>query len=126
MSTLSAAKVPLAVVTDRATEPVRKHLDRRGLTRHVTGGVHGRGTELALLMPHPHVLHRALDRLGVPAARAVLIGSTVAEQTAARAIGLPFIGFSTDDRTLRRLRAADAETHLVTSLRTLMTAARYR
>ncbi|WP_328503288.1 SAV_2336 family protein [Streptomyces sp. NBC_00457] len=126
VSTLSAAKVPLAVVTDRATEPVRKHLDRRGLTRHVTGGVHGRGTELALLMPHPHVLHRALDRLGVPAARAVLIGSTVAEQTAARAIGLPFIGFSTDDRTLRRLRAADAETHLVTSLRTLMTAARYR
>ncbi|WP_210574142.1 SAV_2336 N-terminal domain-related protein [Streptomyces sp. GESEQ-4] len=126
VSTLAAANVPLAVVTDRAPEPVRKHLDRRGLTRHVTGGVHGRGTELALLMPHPHVLQQALDRLGVPAARCVMIGSTVAEQAAARAIGLPFIGFSPDDRTLRRLRAADAEAPLVTSLRTLMKAARYR
>ncbi|MDO0932892.1 SAV_2336 N-terminal domain-related protein [Streptomyces sp. DG2A-72] len=126
VSALRAGDVPLAVVTDRAPEPVRKHLNRRGLTRHLAGGVHGRGTDLALLMPHPHVLQQALDRLGVPAARCVMIGSTVAERAAARAVGLPFIGFCPDDQTRRRLRAADAETPLVTSLRTLMTAARYR
>ncbi|MGP4011105.1 SAV_2336 N-terminal domain-related protein [Streptomyces sp. 4N124] len=123
---LRAGNVPLAVATDRSTGPVMSHLVRRDLTRHLTGGVHGRGTDLALLMPHPHVLQQALDRLGVPAARCVLIGSSVAEQAAARAIGLPFIGFSADEQARRRLRGTNAETPLVTSLRPLVTAARYR
>ncbi len=103
-----------------------KHLEWRGLTSRVPGGVHGRGADLTRLMPDPYVLHQALHGLGARAADCVLIGSTVAEQIAARAAGLPFIGFCPDEQTRTRLRGTDSEVLLVSSLRPLLTAARHR
>ncbi|WP_155057917.1 hypothetical protein [Streptomyces blattellae] len=55
-----------------------------------------------------------------------LVGSTAAELSAARAIGLPFIGLGPDETTRRRLRAAYDGVQLVTSLSPLLTAARKR
>lgn len=115
-----------AVVTDRAREAAVTYLAGRGLTSHVPGGVHGRGTDLGRLMPDTYVLRRALDRLGARAADCVLIGSGVAEQLAARAVGMPFIGFCADERARMRLRETDGNVLLVSSLRPLLTAARSR
>ncbi|WP_107086991.1 SAV_2336 N-terminal domain-related protein, partial [Streptomyces viridochromogenes] len=126
VNALHAGGARPAVVTDRARLAAVTHLEWRGLTSHVPGGVYGRGADLTRLMPDPYVLQQALDGLGARAADCVLIGSTVAEQIAARAAGVPFIGFCPDEQTRTRLRGTNSEVLLVSSLRPLLTAARYR
>lgn len=111
--TLEARGTGLAVVTDHATLAVRTYLQRRGLDDAMNGGVHGRPTDLGRLMPHPHSPRQALDRLGVPPARCLMIGSTVAEQSVARFLGVPFLAFAPDERTRTRLLAAGGEQILV-------------
>jgi phosphoglycolate phosphatase-like HAD superfamily hydrolase/DNA-binding SARP family transcriptional activator len=123
---LHTQEVPLAVVTDRAEAPVETYLRRRGLLDCLPGGVHGRTADLSRLMPDPDVLHRALDRLGADAGECVLVGSSVAEQAAARAVGLPFIGYGPGDRVRAELTAADPAAVLVPDLRPLLVAATNR
>ncbi|MBU6536200.1 SAV_2336 N-terminal domain-related protein [Streptomyces mayonensis] len=118
--------VPVAVVTDRAPAPVTSYLRRRGLLECLRGGVHGRDTDLTRLMPDPDVLRRALERLDADAGDCVLVGSSVAEQSAARAAGLPFVGRFGDVRARRRLSTADGDALLVPDLRPLLTAAETR
>ncbi|MFV0136151.1 SAV_2336 N-terminal domain-related protein [Streptomyces sp. HMX87] len=122
---LRAQRVPVAVVTDRAEAPVRAFLRRRDLMGCLPGGVHGRDADLTRLMPDPDVLRRALDRLDAAAAECVLLGSSVAEQSAARALGMPFIGCGRDEAA-RRLRATDGDALLVPDLRPLLTAVESR
>ncbi|MEU9207906.1 SAV_2336 N-terminal domain-related protein [Streptomyces sp. NPDC048415] len=112
-----------AVVADTSPRVVLSYLESRGLTDSVTGGVHGRSDDLTLLMPNPDCLHRALDALGVAAPQAVLIGSTIAELTAANAIGLPFIGLARQVAVERRLTRAGCE-RIVTSLEPVLDAFR--
>ncbi|AKZ55558.1 putative serine/threonine protein kinase (Regulator) [Streptomyces ambofaciens ATCC 23877] len=119
---LHVRRVPVAVVTDRAPGPVTAHLRRRGLLDALPGGVHGRDADLTRLMPDPDVLHRALERLDVAPGECVLVGSRAAEQSAARAIGMPFIGYWRGERVRRDLRAADGGAFLVTDLRPLLSA----
>ncbi|WP_395571522.1 SAV_2336 N-terminal domain-related protein [Streptomyces sp. BK79] len=123
--TLHARQAPVAVVTDRAPAPVAGHLGRRRLTDCLRGGLHGRHTDLTRLLPDPRALHPVLDALGFPAAGCVLIGSTLAELGAARALGLPFIGYARDEEARRRLRAS-ADVPLVSGLRLLISAAENR
>ncbi|MEU9557315.1 SAV_2336 N-terminal domain-related protein [Streptomyces fumanus] len=123
---LHTREVPVAVVTDRAQAPVETYLRRRGLLDCLPGGVHGRAADLRRLMPDPDVLHRALEQLGADAGECVLVGSSVAEQAAARAVGLPFIGVRRGERAREDLRAADPATVLVPDLRPLLTAAANR
>ncbi|MEV5934728.1 SAV_2336 N-terminal domain-related protein [Streptomyces sp. NPDC052079] len=92
----------LAVVTDHAADAAALFLDRHALAPHMTGGVHGRSTDPARLMPHPDVVDRALERLGTAPARCVMIGSTVAESNAAGVAGVPFIGCRPTDAFFRR------------------------
>ncbi|MGZ3098977.1 SAV_2336 N-terminal domain-related protein [Streptomyces sp. H72] len=120
--TLHVRGVPVAVVTDRARGPVTAHLRRRGLLDALPGGVHGRDADLTRLMPDPDVLHRALERFDVAPGACVLIGSSTAEQSAARAAGMPFIGYWRGERVRRDLRAADDGVFLVTDLRPLLAA----
>ncbi len=123
LTALEASGARPAVVTDRATEAVTWYLRRGRLIDHVPGGVYGRSSDLTRLMPHPHVL---LEALAAPAAACVLIASTVAEQAAARSIGLPFIGYAPTSRTRRQLLAADSKVLLTPSLTRLLEAARSR
>ncbi|OPG08622.1 hypothetical protein B1R27_09405 [Streptomyces sp. GKU 895] len=124
LRTLHASGTRTAVVTDRATTAATRYLARLDLP--VRGGVHGRGTDLTRLMPHPHVLTEALDVLGAPASACVLVGSTVAGLRAARAISLPFIGFSGYETVRRELRGADPDVPVVWGLAALVAAARRR
>ncbi|WFB88716.1 HAD family hydrolase [Streptomyces sp. B146] len=123
---LDTRGVPVAVVTDRAPAPVTSYLRRRGLLECLRGDVHGRETDLTRLMPDPDVLHRALERLDADAGDCVLVGSSVAEQAAARAAGLPFVGRYGDEPARRRLTGADGDALLVPDLRPLLTAAENR
>ncbi|MFD0309970.1 SAV_2336 N-terminal domain-related protein [Streptomyces sp. NPDC127119] len=104
ITTLSSLGRRTAVVADNAPGAVWKYLHSHGrLTGLVTGGVHGRADDLTLLMPDPDCLLRALDHLGVPAKDAVLVGSSVAELTAAQAVGLRFLGYTRSEGHRQRL-----------------------
>ncbi|MDT0402874.1 SAV_2336 N-terminal domain-related protein [Streptomyces edwardsiae] len=118
---LSARRLRLAVVTDHAAGAAEAFLNRVGLTPYLAGGVHGRSADLARLMPHPDVLHRALDGLGAAPARCVMIGSTAVESAAAGAAGVPFIGCRHADGVLRRSGPASLT---VEGLRPLLDAVR--
>ncbi|MFC7264547.1 SAV_2336 N-terminal domain-related protein [Streptomyces lutosisoli] len=121
--TLAATGRGPAVVANTSPRAVTSYLETRGLADAVTGGVHARADDLTLLMPNPDCLHRALNGLGVSAAQAVLIGSTVTELTAANTIGLPFIGCAGNEQTEQRLRRAGCE-HTVSSLESVLEAIR--
>ncbi|MFG2571555.1 SAV_2336 N-terminal domain-related protein [Streptomyces sp. NPDC048481] len=119
--TLHAAGRRVGVVTDVCEGAVRRHLEFHRLA--LPAGVHGRADDLGLLMPNPQGLLRALRPLGTPAAGAVLIGSTLAELTAARAAGLRFVGLARNPTTARSLARAGGDV-TVPSLTPVLEAAR--
>lgn len=113
----------VAVVTDHSSSAVAAYLKGRGLTGPTSGGVHGRSGHPGLLLPNPDCLLRALKQLNTAPDDAVLIGSSVAELTAASALGLPFIGYATGREDARRLREAGCQ-YTVSSLEPLLKAVR--
>ncbi|MCX4908991.1 SAV_2336 N-terminal domain-related protein [Streptomyces sp. NBC_00878] len=110
ITTLNALGRRVSVVADNAPSAVWKYLQAHGrLTGLVTGGVHGRADDLTRLMPDPDCLLRALDHLGASPSDAILVGSSVAELTAANAIGLRFLGYTRSERHRERLAHAGCE-----------------
>ncbi|GGW41667.1 SAV_2336 N-terminal domain-related protein [Streptomyces griseoloalbus] len=116
----------VVVVGDVGEQAVRRYLLPY---RMPLSGIHGRADDLTLLMPHPDCLRRALGTSGAPAVpaavapAAVVIGSSVAEFTAARQSGLPFIGYTYTSAVRRSLREAGCAL-TVDSLDPLLDAAR--
>ncbi|MFI6276799.1 SAV_2336 N-terminal domain-related protein [Streptomyces sp. NPDC050988] len=110
ITTLNALGRRVAVVADNAPSAVWMYLQAHGrLTGLVNGGVHGRAEELTRLMPDPDCLLRALGQLGATPSDAVLVGSSVAELTAANAIGLRFLGYTRSEPHRQRLLRAGCE-----------------
>jgi DNA-binding SARP family transcriptional activator/beta-phosphoglucomutase-like phosphatase (HAD superfamily) len=118
LRTLSATGRGPAIVTDFSAHAVTTFLTRRGLKTSVPGGIHARSGDLTKLMPNPDCLLRALDHLGTSESSTVLIGSTVAELTAAGAIGVPFVGYARSQKHEQHLRRAGCE-HTVTYLQSV-------
>ncbi|MDQ0748234.1 beta-phosphoglucomutase-like phosphatase (HAD superfamily) [Streptomyces africanus] len=110
----------VSVVTDVSAPAVHHYLGPYGLP---LAGIHARGEDLTLLTPHPDCLLRAIDSCGGAAATGVLVGSTVAELTAAQQAGVRFVGLARNATADRRLREAGCET-TVSSLAPLLEAAR--
>ncbi|MFF0157953.1 SAV_2336 N-terminal domain-related protein [Streptomyces sp. NPDC005263] len=108
------------VVTDVCEQAVHRYLEPYRLP---LSGVHGRADDLRLLTPHPDSLLRALRSRDAPAATGVLIGSTVAELSAAQHIGLRFIGLARNSTVDQNLREAGCKI-TVPSLARLLEAAR--
>ncbi|MFB7198529.1 HAD family hydrolase [Streptomyces sp. NPDC056240] len=117
--TLNSTGRPVSVVSDVSPHAVSAHLQNRALA--VRAGVHGRSEDPRLLMPNPDVPHRALHQPGSLTPHGVLIGSSLAELTAARTAGLPFIGYAPNRRTATCLTDAGAH-HLVRNLTDLLDA----
>ncbi|MFE6195222.1 SAV_2336 N-terminal domain-related protein [Streptomyces sp. NPDC057838] len=110
----------VSVVSDVSAPAVHRYLDPYGLP---LAGVHARGADLSLLTPHPDCLLRAVHASGGGATTGVLIGSTVAELTAAQQAGLRFVGLARNATAGRQLGEAGCE-RTVTSLAPLLQAAR--
>ncbi|MFF4268620.1 SAV_2336 N-terminal domain-related protein [Streptomyces sp. NPDC001536] len=117
---LTASARRVEVVTDASEQAVQRCLSHHGIP---PTSVHGRSDDLALLMPNPDCLLRALAHPGRPAATGLLVTSSVAEYTAATRIGLRCIGFADIPATGRHLRNAGCE-EVVGSLEPLLDAAR--
>ncbi|MFI7497586.1 SAV_2336 N-terminal domain-related protein [Streptomyces sp. NPDC049687] len=111
----------IGVATDVCEQAVHRHLESYRLP--LLAGVHGRAGDLGRLMPHPDCLQRALRTQGAPAHTGVLIGSTLAELTAAQQVGLRFIGLARNPTVEQGLREAGCEA-TVPSLTPVLEAAR--
>ncbi|MGW7067435.1 SAV_2336 N-terminal domain-related protein [Streptomyces sp. NPDC054855] len=99
----------LAVVTDTSPRAVVAYLGAKGL--HLPGvEIHGRTSDLTLLMPDPDCPRRALAQLGIPADRCVMVGSTTAEAAAAQSLRIAFIGYAQSPTARERLTATGAHT----------------
>ncbi|RZU25058.1 HAD family hydrolase [Streptomyces sp. BK239] len=126
---LHASGRRVALVTDVCERAVRQYVEPYRLP---LVGIHGRAPDLALLTPNPDVLLRALQALpapgrpsspGAPHSRSLVIGSTVAELTAAQRIGLRFLGLARNPTVEQELRGAGCEV-TVRSLTPVLDAAR--
>ncbi|MEU1115328.1 HAD family hydrolase [Streptomyces sp. NPDC005879] len=102
-----AHRLPLAIATDVSPRAVTAYLTAKRLP-FPEAAVHGRTADLTRLMPDPDCLRRALDQLGSSAERCVMVGSSAVEASAARDLGIPFIGIAPDSRTRQRLLDAGA------------------
>jgi phosphoglycolate phosphatase-like HAD superfamily hydrolase len=102
---------------------VREYLDSRGLVSCFAPHIYGRTQELNHLKPHPHCIHRALNAMGAAPATALMIGDTPSDLLAARAAGVPFLGYARNERKGKLLRDAGAET-VVDSLEPVLRAVR--
>lgn len=85
---LAEAGALLAVCTNKADHATRVLLDALGLSRHFAAVV---GGDVPRRKPDPAHPRAVLDRLGVSAAEAVLVGDSDNDLQAARAAGLGFV-----------------------------------
>ncbi|MER6025259.1 HAD-IA family hydrolase [Streptomyces sp. NPDC001851] len=117
--TWTAVGARLAVTTDNSPRAVRTYLETRGLTGCFSPHLYGRTEQLHHLKPHPQCLNRALNAMGAAPAAALMIGDAPSDLAAARAAGVPFLGYARDEAKEDLLRAAGAR-HVVRSLQPLL------
>ncbi|MGW7302038.1 MULTISPECIES: HAD family hydrolase [unclassified Streptomyces] len=121
--TWTAVGSRLAVATNNSPKVVRTYLASRGLTTCFAPHIYGRTQQLNHLKPHPHCLIRALNAMGSAPEAALMIGDTPSDYLAARAAGVPFLGYARNEYKERLLRDAGA-TDLVSSLEPVLLAVR--
>ncbi|MGW5634945.1 HAD family hydrolase [Streptomyces sp. NPDC003832] len=110
----------LAIATNNSPRVVRTYLAGRGLTSCFSPHIYGRTQQLNHLKPHPHCLNRALNAMGAAPGDALMIGDTPSDYLAARAAGVPFLGYARNERKASLLREAGA-TMLIDSLHPVLT-----
>ncbi|WP_369156601.1 HAD family hydrolase [Streptomyces sp. R02] len=108
--TWTAVGARLAITTNNSPRVVKEYLTSRGLLECFAPHVYGRTQELRYLKPHPHCVHRALNATGAAPSTALMIGDTPSDYQAARAAGVPFLGYARNERKNKVLRDAGAET----------------
>ncbi len=108
--TWSALGVGLAVTSNNSPRVVSEYLATRGLLDCFAPHLYGRTQDLSLLKPDPHCLNRALSATGVSPDRALMVGDTTSDLTAARAAGVPFLGYARDEEKAVQFKQAGAET----------------
>ncbi|MFC9828458.1 HAD family hydrolase [Streptomyces albogriseolus] len=106
--TWTAVGARLAVTTNNSPRVVREYLTSRGLLPCFVPHIYGRTQELRYLKPHPHCIHRALNAMGAAPPTALMIGDTPSDFQAARAAGVPFLGYARNERKNKLLREAGA------------------
>ncbi|GAA2048121.1 HAD family phosphatase [Streptomyces carpaticus] len=121
IAALSTRGRQVAIVTNNSPLAAEFYLRRQQLSGYVAGRVHGRTRDITLLKPHPDVVLRALRSTGTPAGRALMIGDTSTDLTAARSAGVRFLGYALDDAQAAAFRRAGAD-YVTRSLEHVLTA----
>ncbi|MFE3251397.1 HAD family hydrolase [Streptomyces sp. NPDC059209] len=112
--TLAGLGRRLAVTTNNSADAALPYLARRNLLPCFGAAhVHGRVEDMDLLKPHPDLLLRALDGLGLPASEALMIGDGASDAAAADAAGVSFVGYARNERKYRELRGAGVSEPLI-------------
>lgn len=108
--TWTAVGARLAVTTNNSPRVVREYLASRRLVACFAPHIYGRTQELNHLKPDPHCINRALNATGAAPASALMIGDTPSDLRAARAAGVPFLGYARNEHKSTLLRDAGATT----------------
>ena len=87
-----------------------EYLATRDLLGCFAPHIYGRTEDPHLLKPDPYCLNRALSATGTAPARALMVGDSPSDVTAARRAGVPFLGYGHNERKTKLLRDAGAET----------------
>ncbi|MGW0334570.1 HAD family hydrolase [Streptomyces sp. NPDC003011] len=112
--TWTAVGARLAIATNNSPRVVRTYLASRELTSCFAPHVYGRTQQLNHLKPDPHCLNRALNAMGSAPSDALMIGDTPSDLYAARAAGVPFLGYARNERKEKLLRDAGATVTVAT------------
>ncbi|MEU0581284.1 HAD-IA family hydrolase [Streptomyces griseoincarnatus] len=107
--TWTAVGARLAITTNNSPRVVKEYLTSRGLLPCFAPHLYGRTQELSYLKPHPHCIQRALNAMGAAPSTALMIGDTPSDFLAARAAGVPFLGYARNERKNKVLEEAGAE-----------------
>ncbi len=121
--TWTAVGARLAITTNNSPRVVKEYLTSRGLLPCFAPHLYGRTQELRYLKPHPHCVQRALNAMGAAPSTALMIGDTPSDFLAARAAGVPFLGYARNERKTKVLEEAGAEM-IVSSLEPVLKAVR--
>ncbi|MDT0322130.1 HAD family hydrolase [Streptomyces millisiae] len=121
IAALSTRGRQVAIATNNSPLAAERYLAQHNLSGYIGGRVHGRTRDVSRLKPHPDSLLRALASTRTAPADALMIGDSVADLAAARAAGVPFLGYATSRAGFEEFQAAEAE-HVVTSLEQVLTA----
>lgn len=121
--TWTAVGARLAITTNNSPRVVKEYLTSRGLLPCFAPHLYGRTQELSHLKPHPHCVQRALNAMGAAPSTALMIGDTPSDFLAARAAGVPFLGYARNERKTKVLEEAGAEM-IVGSLEPVLQAVR--
>jgi phosphoglycolate phosphatase len=103
---LDAARIPLAVHTNKPGEPARRILEGLGVLDRFVGVV---GGDEAPRKPDPTGTRRLLEELGIGAAEALYVGDSLIDLELARAVPMPVAAVSWGLVDVARLRAAAPE-----------------
>ncbi len=107
--TWHAVGARLAVTTNNSAEAARSYLRGRDLLACFEPHVYGRTAEaLDRIKPDPYLLKCALDAMEAAPADAVMVGDAPTDLAAARAVGVPFLGYARNERKDEALRVAGA------------------
>ncbi|MFF3643779.1 HAD family hydrolase [Streptomyces sp. NPDC002564] len=99
----------LVIVSNNAAGPVTAYLERTSLAQ-LFEGVFGRDPrELRHMKPDPDCVRRALRHLALPARDCLLVGDQLTDLTAARAVGMPFLGYARTDAVAEAMRRRGAD-----------------
>ena len=126
MGLLAEQGIPMAVTSNNSGEAIESYLELHGLTPFFGGHVYGRPADPDLMKPDPHCLRRAIEGHGF-SGRALLLGDSPSDASAARSAGVDFVGcvHPSGVSPVRRLRAAGAR-FVVSDLEAVIAAFRCR
>ncbi|EFG64909.1 HAD family hydrolase [Streptomyces sp. SPB074] len=113
LHTWYAAGRRFAVTTNNSPLAARRYLERQGLDGYFADQYHGRGLPLRL-KPDPYCLTQAVKALEADPRATLMIGDEPGDAKAARAAGIPFLGYAERPPRRAALRAAGAR-HVVAS-----------
>lgn len=98
----------LLVTSNNAEGAVWAHLQAEGIDKWFDHVVGRNPSDASLMKPDPHCVKRALELVALPPGDGLLIGDQPTDAEAARAAGVPFLGYAPDPTRSSALRAAQA------------------
>jgi phosphoglycolate phosphatase len=115
----------IAIVSNNSDTAVRAYLRQHGLADRIDHVAARTTPDPALLKPSPHLLTQAMTALDADPAGCVIIGDSITDIQAARAVGIASIGYANKPGKLDAFTAEGA-TAVITSLADLVLPLRAR
>ncbi|MEU6858551.1 HAD-IA family hydrolase [Glycomyces sp. NPDC046736] len=104
-----AAGLMVAIVSNNSAGPIAKYLKLHGLDGAISATVGRPFGRPERMKPDPHLLHAALQSLGIEPSQACFVGDSVTDIEAGRAAEVMTIGYANKPGKAERLQDAGAD-----------------